>query len=198
MSSKDDVFNYVMNSPEDTNPSVLRSLLNGIVEGVVINDDTPSTSTVYSSSKVESLIPANELPEVSASDFGKYLTVKKSSNGSYKWGKEAYGARLRGSIVSDGNSGYKFALDATGEYANDSEIMNVIVSRAPVFCCTSNNDGIPAIVLTGACDVGANKLIFSGMYRKETSTVFVSFEHSIMWTNVNNDPVTVKEIADPA
>ena len=33
MSSKDDVFNYVMNSPEDTNPAVLRSLLNGIEEG---------------------------------------------------------------------------------------------------------------------------------------------------------------------
>lgn len=33
MSTKDDVFNYVMNSPEDTNPAVLRSLLNGIEEG---------------------------------------------------------------------------------------------------------------------------------------------------------------------
>lgn len=33
MSTKDDVFDYVMNSPEDTNPAVLRSLLNGIEEG---------------------------------------------------------------------------------------------------------------------------------------------------------------------
>lgn len=33
MSTKDDIFNYVMNSPEDTNPAVLKSLLNGIEEG---------------------------------------------------------------------------------------------------------------------------------------------------------------------
>ena len=33
MSTKDEVFDYVMNSPEDTNPAVLRSLLNGIQEG---------------------------------------------------------------------------------------------------------------------------------------------------------------------
>lgn len=39
MSTKDDVFNYVMNSPEDTNPAVLRSLLNGIEEGGSGGDD---------------------------------------------------------------------------------------------------------------------------------------------------------------
>lgn len=33
MSERDDVFDYVMDSPEDTNPSVLRSLLNAIPEG---------------------------------------------------------------------------------------------------------------------------------------------------------------------
>jgi len=33
MSTKDEIFDYVMNSPEDTNPAVLRSLLNGIEEG---------------------------------------------------------------------------------------------------------------------------------------------------------------------
>lgn len=30
MSTKDDVFNYVMNSPENTNPAVLRSLLDNL------------------------------------------------------------------------------------------------------------------------------------------------------------------------
>ena len=33
MSAKDDVFSYVMDSPQDTNPAVLRSLLNCIEEG---------------------------------------------------------------------------------------------------------------------------------------------------------------------
>jgi len=33
MSTKEEVFDYVMDSPEDTNPSVLRSLLNSIPEG---------------------------------------------------------------------------------------------------------------------------------------------------------------------
>lgn len=33
MSERDDVFDYVMDSPENTNPSVLRSLLNAIPEG---------------------------------------------------------------------------------------------------------------------------------------------------------------------
>lgn len=31
--SKEDVFNYVMNSPENTNPAVLKSLLNGVGGG---------------------------------------------------------------------------------------------------------------------------------------------------------------------
>lgn len=33
MGAKDEVFNYVMNTPQDTNPAVLRSLLNDIEEG---------------------------------------------------------------------------------------------------------------------------------------------------------------------
>ena len=46
MSTKDDVFNYVMNSPEDTNPAVLRSLLNGIEEGGSGGDDFIITYTI--------------------------------------------------------------------------------------------------------------------------------------------------------
>lgn len=38
MSTKDEVFDYVMDSPQDTNPSVLRSLLNGIEEGGTMED----------------------------------------------------------------------------------------------------------------------------------------------------------------
>lgn len=53
MSTKDEIFDYVMNSPENTNPSVLRSQLN-------------------------SLETASELPPVTEEDNGKlsvYLTV---------------------------------------------------------------------------------------------------------------------------
>ena len=50
--SKDDVFDYVMESPQDTNPTVLRSLLNGIQEG-----------------------GGTELPVVDSGDNGKVLGV---------------------------------------------------------------------------------------------------------------------------
>ena len=33
MPNADEIFNYVMNSPENTNPAVLRSMLNSIEEG---------------------------------------------------------------------------------------------------------------------------------------------------------------------
>ena len=201
MSTKDDVFNYVMNSPEDTNPAVLRSLLNGIVEGTVINDDTPSTSTVYSSSKVESIIPANELPEVSASDFGKYLTVRKFTDGSYHWSKGDFGARLLGRIYEDGQGEYKFTRDSTGELGYSMTMTSIFEAGYPVFCCLNQQYGdlVPNMILTGAYDETNNKLIFSGMYRKATSTVYVYFEHTITWGSiVTNEAVTIKEIADPA
>lgn len=52
----------------------LESAIKGCVGGVI--DDTASSSTkTYSSSKIESLIPADELPEVTADDNGKILAV---------------------------------------------------------------------------------------------------------------------------
>ena len=41
----------------------------------IIDDTEASSSTTYSSSKIESLIPADELPVVSADDNGKVLAV---------------------------------------------------------------------------------------------------------------------------
>lgn len=52
----------------------LESAIKGCVGGVI--DDTASSSTkTYSSSKIESLIPADELPEVTADDNNKILAV---------------------------------------------------------------------------------------------------------------------------
>lgn len=41
----------------------------------IIDDTEAGSSTTYSSSKIESLIPADELPVVSADDNGKVLAV---------------------------------------------------------------------------------------------------------------------------
>lgn len=74
MSTKDDVFNYVMNSPEDTNPAVLRSLLNGIEEGGSGGGDmvyTIHAETYYDQSS--GLTGFNILPDES----GNYLTRPK-------------------------------------------------------------------------------------------------------------------------
>ena len=59
--------------------------------GVKIDDTTASDSTVYSSSKTESLIPVipdPELPAVTSSDIGEALIVESDGEGGAQWGKK--------------------------------------------------------------------------------------------------------------
>lgn len=52
-------------------------------------DDTEASATkTYSSSKIESIIPANELPTPSVSNNGKVAMVVSDGEGGYTWGAE--------------------------------------------------------------------------------------------------------------
>lgn len=59
------------------------------IAGDMIDDTTASESTVYSSSKVESLIPTDELPSVSSEDINQVLTVVSDGESGAKWDKAA-------------------------------------------------------------------------------------------------------------
>lgn len=52
----------------------LESAIEGKTESLIDDTEAKSTTT-YSSSKIESLIPADELPEVDSGDNGKILAV---------------------------------------------------------------------------------------------------------------------------
>lgn len=54
----------------------------------IIDDTEASETKTYSSSKIVSLIPANELPTPSADNNGKVATVVSDGEGGYTWGAE--------------------------------------------------------------------------------------------------------------
>lgn len=64
----------------------LESAIKGAASGAEIDDTTASESTVYSSSKVESIIPEG-LPTVEAADIGDVLTVVSDGESGAEWGK---------------------------------------------------------------------------------------------------------------
>lgn len=71
--------------------------------GVKIDDTTASDSTVYSSSKTESLIPEipePELPAVTSEDIGEALIVESDGEGGAQWGKSAIPSGVSELVIS--------------------------------------------------------------------------------------------------
>ena len=71
MSTKDEIFSYIMNSPEDTNPAVLRSLLNGIED----NKMSPLFVELSGSSK-EPVLTISFSDIISAINSGRVVYLK--------------------------------------------------------------------------------------------------------------------------
>ena len=68
----------------------LESAIKGAAAGAQINDETASTTTVYSSSKTEDLIEAiPSLPSVTSEDIGKVLSVVSDGESGAEWSVEA-------------------------------------------------------------------------------------------------------------
>jgi hypothetical protein len=68
----------------------LESAIKGAASGAQIDDETASTTTVYSSSKTEELIGSIEaLPSVAVGDIGEALIVESDGEGGAQWGKGA-------------------------------------------------------------------------------------------------------------
>ena len=73
----------------------------------LIDDEAASTTKTYSSSKIASLIPENELPTPAAEDIGKVV-----------------------SVVSDGESGAEYSLETPASGGNDVKIERVLMINA--------------------------------------------------------------------
>ena len=127
----------------------LESAIKGCVGGVI--DDTASSSTkTYSSSKIESLIPADELPAVTSDDNGKILAVV---NGAWNKATASGGASLFVITATDNNG--TITLDKT--YAEIEQAYN-----AGNILVVDYNDGtiVRRHIPLNACTLSGSNLIF--------------------------------------
>jgi hypothetical protein len=76
--------------------SAIKGAASGAVEEI-IDDEAASETTTYSSTKIESLIPTDELPSVTSDDNGKILAV---ANGAWTLGTLTASANLETGAVT--------------------------------------------------------------------------------------------------
>lgn len=76
--------------------SAIKGAASGAVEEI-IDDEAASESKTYSSAKIESLIPTDELPSVTSDDNGKILAV---ANGAWTLGTLTASANLETGAVT--------------------------------------------------------------------------------------------------
>lgn len=124
MSSKDEIFDYVMHSPENTNPAVLRSLLDGIEGGTeyfdvtytqATSEDTPTVNKTFTEIK-------------SAYETGKIIRLKWSDNTYFLDNLFKGGKTLCNSAWYDDNVLDKISFLAVGYGTTSDTYYNIVVS----------------------------------------------------------------------
>ena len=76
MATKDEIFNYVMKSPENTNPAVLRSLLNGVSGS---NSTTTIPLYLWPSEEAEEPVFIRNINGVPGEEMVEYITEEDAS-----------------------------------------------------------------------------------------------------------------------
>ena len=113
----------------------LESAIKGTASGVEIDDSAPSESKVYSSAKVESLIPEDELPEVIAEDIGDVLTVVSDGEEGATWGKGEIPKELPNVAAADIGEALIVESDGEGgaQWGKGAIPQNAVVLSATIF-----------------------------------------------------------------
>lgn len=75
MSNKDEIFEYVMNNPENTNPAILRGMLNNLGGG-----SSSSDSLFHVSIVVDDTDPNNPIFSTKGSTFGEIKEAADSGS----------------------------------------------------------------------------------------------------------------------
>ena len=94
----------------------LESAIKGAASGAaedLIDDEEASTDTTYSSTKIESLIPSDVLPSVTAEDIGDVLTVVSDGEEGATWGKGEIPSELPSVTAAD--IGEALIVESDGE-----------------------------------------------------------------------------------
>lgn len=104
----------------------------------LIDDEEASETKTYSSTKIESLIPENELPTPAAADIGKVVSVVTDGDEGAEYALELPENELPTpavgdigkvvSVVSDGESGAEYSLETPASGGGEPTIMAQITS----------------------------------------------------------------------
>lgn len=127
----------------------LESAIKGCVGGVI--DDTASSSTkTYSSSKIESLIPADELPAVTSDDNGKVLAVVDGA-----WNKASASGGASFFVITATDNNGTVTIDKTY-----SEIEQAYKANTTLFVDYDDGTIVRRHIPLNECTLSGSNLVF--------------------------------------